>query len=60
LDFEKRFSTEEACREYLFALRWPAGFQCPQCGGEKAWRMSRSVVVCRLSASSVGYGGDDL
>jgi hypothetical protein len=23
LEFEKRFATEEACREYLARLRWP-------------------------------------
>ncbi len=28
-EFEARFSSEEACREYLFRLRWPDGFRCP-------------------------------
>jgi hypothetical protein len=28
LELEERFSSEEACREYLFALRWPEGFRC--------------------------------
>ena len=46
LEMERRFSTEEACREYLFALRWPVGFRCPQCGGEKAWRMRRGLWLC--------------
>ena len=41
LDFEERFSTEEACREYLFKLRWPEGFQCPKCGYGKAWPIKR-------------------
>lgn len=36
-EFEARFATEEACRQYLAALRWPAGFRCPLCGGQKAW-----------------------
>ncbi len=29
LDFEKRFATEEACRDYLCQLRWPedSGYQ---------------------------------
>lgn len=36
-ELEERFSTEEACREYLFQLRWPEGFRCPRCGGERAW-----------------------
>ena len=25
LEFESRFATEQACRDYLFALRWPNG-----------------------------------
>ena len=25
MEFEARFSTEEACRDYLFKLRWPDG-----------------------------------
>jgi hypothetical protein len=31
LEFQKRFATEEACRGYLFASRWPEGFICPGC-----------------------------
>ena len=27
-EFEARFSTEEACRDYLFKLRWPNGIRC--------------------------------
>jgi hypothetical protein len=26
LELEERFSTEEACRDYLLHLRWPDGF----------------------------------
>ena len=29
LELEKRFADDEACRAYLFALRWPDGFVCP-------------------------------
>ena len=29
LQLETRFATEEACRAYLFQLRWPEGFRCP-------------------------------
>ncbi len=36
-ELEARFSNEEACRGYLFRLRWPDGFRCPRCGGKKAW-----------------------
>lgn len=46
LELEKRFATDEACRDYLFALRWPNGFICPRCGGQRAWPMSRGLWLC--------------
>jgi len=46
LEFEERFATEEACREYLFNLRWPEGFCCPCCKGAKAWATSRYLYKC--------------
>lgn len=45
-DLEARFSTEAACREYLFRLRWPEGFRCPRCGGRKSWPKSDGLVRC--------------
>ena len=30
--FIKRFSTEQACAEYLYQVKWPDGFVCPKCG----------------------------
>jgi transposase-like protein len=47
-ELEARFSTEEACREYLVQLRWPAGFRCPRCGGSKAWRLRRLLFECQV------------
>lgn len=44
-EFERRFATEDACRAYLEALRWPEGFRCPRCGTEKAWR-SGGLLRC--------------
>ncbi len=41
LDFQQRFGTEDACREYLFASRWPEGFVCPGCGGRQSGRETR-------------------
>ena len=41
LEFQQRFGTEEACREYLFASRWPEGFVCPACGGREAGAETR-------------------
>lgn len=46
LDFERRFATEEACHQYLFGLRWPEGFRCPDCGHEKAWNTKRGLYRC--------------
>ncbi len=46
LDFEDRFDTEAACREYLFQLCWPNGFRCPQCGHGKAWASNRGLYEC--------------
>ena len=31
-DFFSRYGSESQCRDALFAVRWPKGFACPQCG----------------------------
>ncbi len=46
MEFERRFSSEESCWEYLRQLRWPDGFQCPNCGHGKAWSASRGRYHC--------------
>ena len=46
MEFEQRFSSEEACREYLVQLRWPDGIRCPECETEKMWAMSRGLYHC--------------
>lgn len=46
LELERRFATEEQCRAYLEALRWPSGFVCPRCGGQKGWPAQRARFVC--------------
>jgi len=45
-ELETRFSSEHACREYLFQLRWPAGFRCLRCGEAKAWPLSSGRWQC--------------
>jgi transposase-like protein len=47
MDFERRFVTDDVCRGYLFALRWPGGFVCPRCAGRQAWPGKRNLWVCR-------------
>ena len=34
MEFEKHFSSEEACMAWLRRKRWADGFRCPKCGGE--------------------------
>jgi len=46
LELERRFSSEEACIEYLAALRWPAGWACPRCAGVDAWSIRRARWLC--------------
>jgi transposase-like protein len=46
MDFERRFADNNACREYLADLRWPAGFICPRCVGKTSWRTTRGLWVC--------------
>ena len=46
LELEARFSTEAACREYLFRLRWPDGFCCPRCAGRKTWPLRGVLLQC--------------
>jgi len=45
-EFESRFSSEEACRDYLYQLRWPKGFCCPHCGHTKAWPVGTVLYQC--------------
>src|SRR5467141_2533912 len=49
-DFEKRFRSEEACRDYLFRVRWPEGFRCPRCGESRGWRLRSALWQCASCA----------
>ena len=43
VEFQRRFPTDEACGEYLVAVRWPRGFCCPACGHDRGWRLERRL-----------------
>ena len=48
LEFQQRFSTEDACRAYLRESRWPEGFCCRRCGGRERYELrTRELVTCR-------------
>jgi transposase-like protein len=56
IEFQRRFGTEAACEAYLADLRWPEGFRCPRCGGERAYpiakRRVRECASCGHQAST--------
>src|ERR1039458_4347324 len=45
-ELESRFSSEQACREYLFRLRWLGGFRCSRCDDAKAWPLRSGLWQC--------------
>jgi len=47
VEFDRRFHREQACLDYLFQLRWPEGFICPDCGHAEYWKSARDLYLCR-------------
>lgn len=59
LEFSQKFSTEEACRDHLFRMRWPERFICPRCGCvEYSYHSTRRLYQCKgcLYQASVTAG----
>lgn len=50
IELRDRFSTEEACRDYLARLRWPEGVECPACGAREVWSMAPPFHRCARCA----------
>src|SRR5262249_50277838 len=47
-EFQRRFATEAACRQYLLESRWPDGYRCPRCRHAEAYPVVRgSLLECR-------------
>src|SRR5271157_3500821 len=63
-EFQERFSTEEACQEYLFGIRWPEGYSGPRCGHDRYYfhgpRHLYECKACRyqvsLTAGTIFHG----
>lgn len=53
LEFEKQFSDEALCREYLCHIRWPDGFICPYCNCREFWMTKRGRFRCNQCDSQV-------
>ncbi len=54
--FDELFPTDEACKAYLTARRWPNGVCCPRCGNEKLSHLKARPFhwQCR-ACSPTGY-----
>jgi transposase-like protein len=54
--FDELFPTDEACKAYLTARRWPEGVRCPRCGNEKLSHLKARPFhwQCR-NCSGTGY-----
>lgn len=47
IEFQGRFSTDEACLDHLFKLRWPEGYRCPRCGHTRScFHSTRKLYQC--------------
>ena len=45
--FLEMFKDEDACRRYLFEMRWPDGFVCPKCKMSTGhWLTARNTIHC--------------
>ena len=46
-EWQQLYSNDDTCLAELTKLRWPEGFQCPQCGHDHGWLLSsRAVYEC--------------
>lgn len=45
--FERWFTDEGRCVEFLASVRWRAGFVCPACGHGEAWKVAGPRWMCR-------------
>ncbi len=62
-EFEKRFDSNQVCRDYLFSLRWSKGFVCLRCGNERYWQIATGLFICTrcehqhsLTAGTIMHG----
>ena len=64
IEFQKTFSSNEACEQHLVEQRWQKGFKCPQCSHEEAWYLkNRKLFDCKscrfqtsLTAGTIFHG----
>lgn len=51
IDVAKKFSTPEACNDFLESMRWPDGVECVHCGGKNVSKyVKQASTRTRISA----------
>ena len=59
--WQKRYGTEQSCAKALIKVRWPNGFQCPECGSIKAYHLeSCNLFQCSHCRHQVSITSDTL
>jgi len=53
MEFEKTFSSEENCIQYLIEVKWPNGYSCNKCLHTDYWVLSRKRLKCKSCNSTV-------
>jgi transposase-like protein len=54
LEFQREFSTEEACVQHLREMRWPNGFRCSRCNHTEAWFIrTRNIFDCKSCRAKI-------
>lgn len=46
-EFERTFSNEQMCIDYLYKLRWENGWQCPRCSHNEHWKVGDMKYKCK-------------
>lgn len=47
-EFQKKYYSNEQCRNKLFKMRWPDGFICPHCGNKTySFHSTRNLYQCK-------------
>lgn len=47
----RRYSTQDACLEYIASIRWKDGFVCSTCGSKQFWKSKRLQLICKSCKS---------
>jgi len=46
-ELEQELGTAKQCFDYLYPLRWPDGYRCPQCQHSEAWKIGDHKYKCK-------------